>query len=95
MRGGEEPVICDPGSELRLGGRGKRRAKIINGTGGKRKKKMPASGQKQTKKNSSCWCILLPGIASGGECHSGRAAKQIPGTVFTLCLIHLEVLHRR
>ena len=31
-RGGEEPAtVCDPGSELRLGGREKRRAKIING----------------------------------------------------------------
>ena len=29
-RGGEEPV-CDPGSELRLGGRENRKAKIING----------------------------------------------------------------
>ena len=31
-RGGEEPAtVCDPGSELRLGGRENRRAKIING----------------------------------------------------------------
>ena len=30
--GGEKSLICDPGSELRLGGRGNRRAKIINGT---------------------------------------------------------------
>ena len=30
-RGAEEPVLCDPGSELRLGGRDNRRAKIING----------------------------------------------------------------
>ena len=30
--GGEELVTYDPGSELRLGGREKRRAKKINGT---------------------------------------------------------------
>ena len=27
---GKEPAICDPGSELRLGGREKRRGEIIN-----------------------------------------------------------------
>ena len=33
-RGGEEPAImCDPGSELRLGGSKTRRAKTINGIG--------------------------------------------------------------
>ena len=30
-RGEEEPVVCDPGSELRLGGRENRRNIIING----------------------------------------------------------------
>ena len=29
--GGEKSLVCDPGSELRLGGRENRRAKIING----------------------------------------------------------------
>ena len=29
--GGEKSLLCDPGSELRLGGREKGRAKIING----------------------------------------------------------------
>ena len=29
--GGKEPAICGPGSELRLGGRMQRRAKIIHG----------------------------------------------------------------
>ena len=36
--GGEKSLLCDPGSELRLGGRGKRRAKIIDGMEIKKKK---------------------------------------------------------
>ena len=39
-RGGKS-LLCDPGSELRLGGRENRRAKIINGMEKKRKKKGP------------------------------------------------------
>ena len=31
--GGEKSLLCDPGSELRLGGRENRRAKMINGRG--------------------------------------------------------------
>ena len=35
----EKSLLCDPGSELRLGGRDNRRAKIINGMEEKQKKK--------------------------------------------------------
>ena len=34
---GEKSLLCDPGSELRLGGRENRRAKIINGMEQKKK----------------------------------------------------------
>ena len=38
--GGEKSLLCDPGFEVRLGGREKkRRAKIINGVEKKEKKK--------------------------------------------------------
>ena len=33
---GEEPIFCDPGSELRLERREKRRAKMVNGRGKKK-----------------------------------------------------------
>ena len=38
-QGGEKSLLCDPGSELRLGGRENRRAKTINGMEKKKKKK--------------------------------------------------------
>ena len=37
--GGEKSLLCDPGSELRLGGRENRRANIINGMKKKKEKK--------------------------------------------------------
>ena len=36
--GGEKSLLCDPGSQLRLGGREDRRAKIINGMEKKKKR---------------------------------------------------------
>ena len=36
---GQKSLVCDPGSELRLGGREKRRAKILNGINQKTKQK--------------------------------------------------------
>ena len=38
MERGEKSLLRDPGSELRLGGRENRRAKIMNGTGKKKEK---------------------------------------------------------
>lgn len=37
--GGGEPLLSDPGSQLRLKGAEKRRAKVTNGMGGKTKHK--------------------------------------------------------
>ena len=37
--GGEKSLLRDPGSELRLGGRENRRAKVTNGMGEKERKK--------------------------------------------------------
>ena len=42
MGRGEKSLLCDPGSELRLGGRDNRRAKIINGMKKKKEKNMCA-----------------------------------------------------
>ena len=44
---GEKGLLCDPGSVLRLGGREKRRAKIVNGMKKRRKKNgMKKNGKK-------------------------------------------------
>ena len=51
---GEKSLLCDPGSELRVGGRAKRRAKILNRTGTKkttRKKKNKEESTKKAEKN--------------------------------------------
>ena len=40
MDRGEKSLLFDPGSELRLGGRERKRAKIINKGIGKKKKKV-------------------------------------------------------
>ena len=48
VKRGEKGLLCDPGSELRLGGREKRRAKIINGMEKKKKKHTHSGGCYQT-----------------------------------------------
>ena len=43
-RGGEKGLPCDPGSELRLGGRENRSAKIINEMGKRTRQKKTVPG---------------------------------------------------
>ena len=47
--GGEKSLLCNPGSELRLGGRENRRAKIVNGI---KKTKTKTKTKKQKTKNT-------------------------------------------
>ena len=53
--GGKKNLLCDPGSELRLGGREKRRAKIINGKRKKKKKK-----ERQQQRNGAALLHTIP-----------------------------------
>ena len=49
MGRGEKSLLCGPGSELRLGGREKRRARIINGMKKEEKKKCVSKRKQQNK----------------------------------------------
>ena len=54
--GGEKSLLCDPGSELRLGGKENSRAKIINGCGKIKKKK---EEKKEHDTNNCCYYCLV------------------------------------
>ena len=61
MGRGKKSLLCDPGSELRLGGRENRRAKIINGM--KKKTKNDYFISKAGKQPSRGF-IIVPPLAS-------------------------------
>ena len=65
---GEKSLLCDPGSELRLGGGEKRRAKTINGMEKKKEILTRGLSEQQAVKNASACFVVWPAVLFAEGC---------------------------